>query len=261
MLIWIASYPRSGNTLMITALSEGWGTQSTSVFDRVDGPDGPTRTPAIDHPQINECRRADGPRMLKTHLKAHADSPDPAIFLVRDGRDSVVSYAHFVQDRPAKARPRFAEGRDFDELVMFLIEEGSRPFGTWSESVASWTQRRAPTEIVRYESLRDDPLFVTRQAVSALGVELGEPVGRMPSFDQMHASNPLVVRAGRVGDWRRELPDRAIERFAELHGETLVELGYESSSDPAEWDSTAVTTPATYPTEPHRSGEDSARRA
>ena len=32
----------------------------------------------------------------------------------------------------------------------------------------------------------------------------------------------------------------AVERFAELHGETLVRLGYESGVDPAEWGSVAV---------------------
>jgi hypothetical protein len=233
VLIWVASYPRSGNRLIRIALSTGWGIPGPSVFDAAERAraEGKRRLPNPERdPQIKAFRRSGGPSFLKTHLLAHADSPDPAVYLVRDGRDSVLSYAHFIAERPPLAR-----GRGFEELLMWQIGRSGGQFGSWSESYRAWSGREAPTAIVRFEDLREDPQGVARAKIAELGVELGPARGEMWSFERMRREDPTVVRRGQVGDWRREMPAAAIERFAELHGETLVDLGYERSADPAEW--------------------------
>ncbi|HKJ36101.1 MAG TPA: sulfotransferase domain-containing protein [Solirubrobacterales bacterium] len=234
MLIWVASYPRSGNRLIRIALSTGWRIDGPSVFDAAEQAraKGKRRLPdPARDPQIKAFRKAGGNNFLKTHLIAHADTPDPALFMVRDGRDSVLSYAHFMAGRPA-----LAQGRTFEQLLRELIERSGGQFGSWSECWRLWSEREAPTAIVRFEELREDPQGVARAKVAELGVELGPPQGEMWSFERMRSEDPSVVRRGQVGDWRREMPPEAIERFAELHGETLVELGYEQSPDPADWE-------------------------
>ncbi len=238
MLIWVASYPRCGNRLIRTALSAGWGFDGPSVFDAAERAraEGKRRLPNPKRdPQIKACREDIGPNFLKTHLLAHAGSKDRALLLIRDGRDSLVSYAHFMHQRPALARQR-----TYEQILLWLIERGGGDFGSWSQSVDAWTGRSAPTEIVRFERLRQDPLGIAREGVGLLGVDLGEPAGEMQSLERMREEDPSVVRSGRVGTWRREMPAAAVERFAQLHGETLVRLGYESSVDPAEWGSVAV---------------------
>lgn len=233
MLIWVASYPRCGNRLIRIALSAGWGFDGPSVFDAAERAraDGHRELPDPERdPQIEDRRKDPGPNFLKTHLVAHAAAADRGLYLVRDGRDSLVSYAHFIEQRQALGRER-----GFEQILLWLIERSGGDFGSWSQSVGAWTAREAPTEVVRFERLREDPLAVTREAVGLLGVELGEPAGEMPSLEQMREADPSVVRGGRVGDWRDEMPEAAVERFAELHGETLVRLGYERSADPADW--------------------------
>ncbi len=236
MLIWLASYPRSGSRLMRTALRSGWGIEGHSVFDRAErarrlGSRLPRRGPARD-PRIRRFRKREGLQVMKTHLLVHARTSDPALVLVRDGRDSCVSYAHLIKggEGPAQLRER-----SYEEVLLSLIEQRGKPFGSWSESVQAWTGRAAPAAIVRYEDLRVDPHGVARGALAELGLELGEPGGPMPSIEQMRRANPAVVRSGRTGGWREEMPERAIERFAELHGEALVRLGYEPSADPSRW--------------------------
>jgi hypothetical protein len=132
-------------------------------------------------------------------------------------------------------RPGLGPGRSFEELWMSVIETRNATFGDWSASVEAWIDRETTTAVVRFEDLRLDPQGVARDALSGIGVEVGQPRDRMQTLEEMRAADPTVVRSGRIGDWREEMPERAIERFAELHGEVLVRLAYESSPDPSEW--------------------------
>lgn len=241
MLIWVASYPRSGNRLIRTALSSGWAIPSHTVFDtnerarRLGIPR--RRRPAADR-RIRDFRGSEGPELLKTHLLAHAGSPDPALVLVRDGRDAVVSFARFLA--AGQGDPEWLSALRFEDVLLWVIEQRGDPFGGWSESVRVWTQRSAPVSVVRYEELRADPQGVARRALARLGTELGEPRRPMPSLEQMRSANPAIVGPGRVGGWREQMSARALERFGELHGDALVELGYERSADPGDWDGVEI---------------------
>jgi sulfotransferase family protein len=98
MLVWVASFPRSGNTFLRIILHRLYGVRASTVYD-VDGVAerlgeeliGYTGRPG----SLADMRASDEPHFIKTHRQrdADVDENDPAICLVRDGRDALVSWA------------------------------------------------------------------------------------------------------------------------------------------------------------------------
>jgi len=220
MLVWVASFPRSGNNLCLMTLSEAFGATTGSVLD----PDPLISRLSLD-PDVDlraAVRESSDRVFLKTHRLPGPNDGDPAIYLVRDGRDSLVSYAHFMQ---AQRHPRF-ESLSFEKALAKLIERKDHPYGSWSANVRSWTRREAPTKIVRFERLIEDPVGTMREAVTSLGMALPEQRGQLPTFDELHERNPKIFRRGKVGSWRSEFPARLEERFWELHGAEMLAMGY-----------------------------------
>jgi Sulfotransferase domain len=222
MIVWVASYPRSGNNLCSRQTLR-------SVFGATTG--------AVENPQmltprleldpeadpVEAMREHDETIFLKTHRIADANAPDPAIYLVRDGRDSLVSHAHFIRsqrDRSSKS------SRSFEETLAALIQRKDHPYGSWSANVRAWTHRKAPTQVIRFEELAEDSVEVVRKAVDALGVPLPEPSGEPPSFQELHEEDPELYRRGKSGVWKSEFPPDLQSLFWRLHGAEMEALGY-----------------------------------
>src|ERR1700736_4487757 len=104
MIVWIASYPRSGNTFFRTLLHSLYGQNTYSVFNDVFengeiggmGVTAHQRKPA----PLEELARHEQIYFVKTH--AQPSDASPAIYLLRDGRDSYVSQAHYLMMRQAQ---------------------------------------------------------------------------------------------------------------------------------------------------------------
>lgn len=159
---------------------------------------------------------------VKTHDLGSADDPTAAVYLIRDGRDAVVSYTHFL--RRAEEAP---EAQALEE-TMGQVVEGTLGFGSWSRHIEKWTTRMAPTYLVRFEDLLADPVTVVRDAAGALTLPLPpiNGVAKPPDFEEERRKRPLLVRRGITGSWRSEMPAAIEERFWELHGETMLAMGY-----------------------------------
>src|SRR5690349_13748869 len=103
MIIWLASFPRSGNTFLRILLHRLYGVQSSVVYD-VDGVArrlGDGAVGYIDRPgSYDEMRANNAVHFVKTHRQRDADidERDGAISLVRDGRDSLVSWARMQSE-------------------------------------------------------------------------------------------------------------------------------------------------------------------
>ena len=173
-------------------------------------------------------RRADrGPtRTARTILHQDAPprstgTPDRALYLVRDGRDSLVSQTHQVTNRDLK---KF-RGLSYDARMARLIAVGIRAHGTWSDNVRTWRNRSAPTAILRFEELIVDPVSTIARGREELSVPLPEVTGEVPSFEELHRVSDHLYRRGTVGSWRDEMPPRLHGRFWRLHGEEMVALG------------------------------------
>ena len=220
MIVWVASFPRSGNNLCLLTLSKVFDAETGSVLNpeslasRLElDPDADLRA---------SLRELDEMVYVKTHRVADPEDVDPALYLVRDGRDSLVSYAHFMRERGDE---RFAS-LSFEETLAALLEREDHPYGSWSGNVRSWLGRDAPTHVLRFEDLVADPVRAVRDAMTALGIALPEPGGRLPPFEELHRRNPLVFRRGKVGSWKSELPPDLERRFWRVHGAEMEALGY-----------------------------------
>ncbi|GLY96154.1 hypothetical protein Acsp02_34090 [Actinoplanes sp. NBRC 103695] len=98
MIVWVASFPRSGNTFLRIVLHRLYGVRTSTVYD-VDGVAerlGKDLIGFTDRPgSLSEMRATDELHFVKTHRQhdADVDEDDRAICLVRDGRDALVSWA------------------------------------------------------------------------------------------------------------------------------------------------------------------------
>lgn len=160
--------------------------------------------------------------LVKTHETREAKTDEPAIYLVRDGRDAILSYAHFA----IATQARGFESRSVEEAVRDLIK-GRLGVGAWSDHVDRWTRRSAPTTVIRFEDLIGDPAVTVRDTLSSLGISLPRPTGTAPTFSARHARNPTMFRRGYAGVWKAEMPPALEQLFWNRHGAQMKALGYD----------------------------------
>jgi hypothetical protein len=134
MLVWVASFPRSGNTFLRILLHRWYGVHTSTVYD-VDGvaqrlgtdPVGFTERTA----SYADLRAAPEAYLVKTHRQRDADvHPDgQAICLVRDGRDALVSWARQASEQdPATFETH---------LTAMITRTGAVGTGGWGSNVLS----------------------------------------------------------------------------------------------------------------------------
>lgn len=217
MIVWLASYPRSGNTFLRAVLHAVYGVPTYSVYaddDPVAQRVGPAlvgyRPKPSDRPSM-----AASPELyfVKTHKRCKGDGY-PAICLVRDGRDAVVSHA--------RLRASLAVGPSAPSFEVLLRGEITRPYvdgepssGTWGGNVLSWLRSTsAPVVWLRYEQLVVDPIAAVERAVSALVPDLvANRDAAIPRFDDLRNVDRAFFRRGAVGSHRDEMPEELHDLF------------------------------------------------
>lgn len=193
-IIWIASYPRSGNTwtraflhslftvmrnhaaeaIDINAIEEGGLLENAaSLYPRFLGKPVFLATPAeiaAARPWVQAAlvESAERPIYVKTHNARLMDHGSPlinmgvslgAIYLVRNPLDVAISYAHLTDVAIDVIIDRMAtSGWGWARSNEGGIERVRVILGSWSENVASWTQPPHPAVLVaRYEDLLAKP--------------------------------------------------------------------------------------------------------
>jgi len=194
MIIWIASYPKSGNT-WIRALIEAWHLGEVDINNmRISSGDNDPypyqivaplpmaelpieeklmlRPAALLHMAKIYHRR---PLLLKTH---HANIntsgidliPPPvtakAVYIVRDPRDTAISIAEHMGLSIDDAIARMAQ----DNWTIGRSDKPPHVLTDWSGHVSSWTNGdKFPIITVRYEDLLTDPVGSFSQVLKFLG--------------------------------------------------------------------------------------------
>jgi hypothetical protein len=161
MLLWLASFPRSGNTFFRVLLKQLYGLSSFDLHQ----PHPPFRPQfkhmigeaVLDLPP-SELARDGRLHIVKTHELPQEDYP--AIYLVRDGRDAIASYARFLLDSGY-----YGSGADYPSVLRRLIES-SESYG----GCAYQTQVRhctCPFRIQEPDNLKiiDAPIIVMLGAI------------------------------------------------------------------------------------------------
>jgi hypothetical protein len=168
---------------------------------------------------IAALQRDERYHIVKTHNLPEEDYP--AIYLVRDGRDALVSFARFVLP------PEHADNRDEYLALLRQLIEGTGSYGGWSGNVRAWMARRTTTVVVRFDDLIKSPLDELRRAMATIGMKAPEAAAmNLPTFGDLQRLGPHFFRKGRTGAWREEMPDELHLLFWRRHGDTMRALGY-----------------------------------
>jgi hypothetical protein len=207
-LVWLASYPRSGNTFLRTILWHCFGLRSASVYPQDLGGNRALEEYVghIEHgPQMYDRLQESGVSLVKTH--EYPRDANPAIYVIRDGHAACVSLWRFYQG----------------SIPLGAVIEGRHRFGTWADHVKAWSPRVRPnTMLLIYEELRHD-LPGCLEKISRF---LGSPVtgDRLPDRDTIAASDGRWVR--QQSRWQTELEGGNLARFNEINADVLEAYGY-----------------------------------
>lgn len=220
--LFVASYPRSGNTWLRFLLAD-LVAQRDIDFAAVEAV-----VPVVGRHADAPRALPGGGRVIKTHEPFRREYRR-AIYIVRDVRDVALSYERFITGYGI----RYASRQEFLRAFMTGTVGG---YGAWVDHVASWRERRprADVLVLRYEDLRRDPLAALRAAVAHAGLDrsleqlertlgnnslaaMGAKERRNKDFiaeqlgwDGDHA----FVGAGAVGGWRGRLSRADLEILA-----------------------------------------------
>lgn len=220
MILWLASYPRSGNTLLRTLLFKCFGQETYSKYN--DGSDiGKSASLAQEVGHRNYAGAWDAfysyaLRSEKLHIiKTHDAPPDDqkAIYVIRDATASLVSYYHYLE--------RYAAYK----ADIYDVIAGAVSFGDWSEHYHAWRPAQRPnTLFLRFEELTDDVESAIKKIADFTGFPFSKDMP--PDFADLHKKFPEFFRSGSNKRNREELTEEQLHFLHFMHGELMQELGY-----------------------------------
>jgi hypothetical protein len=247
--VFLTAYPRSGSVWMRFLLTD-------ALVGDADFPLVHATVPYVGrHHDVPEVVPGGG-RVIKTH-EPYMSRYRRAIHLVRDPRDVVISYFHFLQRiEKIVVDPTDDVEASFDHHVDAFLAGRVDGFGTWQYNLDTWLEapeRGADVIRVRYEDLKADPATEIRRLTDWLGCDLTDAdiarviencsVERMqasesearandPRFFNRHAMRTglPVVREGRAGGWRTNLTADQQRRFS-VFASGLSALGYPAPAE------------------------------
>ena len=176
-------------------------------------------------------------------------------FIYRDPRDVVVSEAHYLREmnRWHRLTPYFRKLESIDDAIMLSIngleppvagidfpniaERFARYRGWLSDSGCFTLKFEDLISERRPELIQQLAEFYVRQ--SGVTLDLAACVAEMSGRIAPQKSH--TFRSGKKAGWQREFTAAHRERFAEIAGDLLVELGYEPNLD---WATEPVASPA-----------------
>ncbi len=156
------------------------------------------------------------------------------IYLVRDGRDVLTSYYHYLVTRK--------NGVSLSGLI-----EGDNTFGDWGGHVMSWENGKCKEKIlIHYEDLLADPVHelerlcdflewqpnhdVILRAVEKSSFQhlrsLEEKYGGLHSVTQSGGRKSAFFRKGETGDWKNLFSSKDLDTFWNRYGNVMAGLGY-----------------------------------
>lgn len=206
--IWLASYPRSGNTLLRTVLYQCFGLVSASIYPNDLGGNKELESYVghIEHGDKGKISFPDGAIPL---VKTHEPSPDDggAVYVVRDGRAACVSFWEFYRRR----------------LPLEAVIAGQHRFGTWANHLSAWQPwARQNTLLLKYEDVVSDLPIVLERLSGFLNAEIIN--SKIPKRETVAGVDGRWVR--KKSDWREVMTDKHIELFHQTNGWMMEKMGY-----------------------------------
>ncbi|XAM00172.1 sulfotransferase domain-containing protein [Phycisphaeraceae bacterium D3-23] len=211
----------------------------------------------LPHPQLS-ILPIGFPAIMHGHQTVSKKRPH-SVYVVRDGRDVMVSYYFFMTrdlGQPANKRAEQKRARFFPpdadrsdicaNLPYFIKAHMTSPIASkanWADHVQSYLRSGLEgVPLLRYESLLTDGQAALSDAMADLTGEAADADSvtealRRNAFDKQKSKPKFgadgkegksVMRKGVHGDWKNHFTKEAAQVFQSYAGDTLTELGYET---------------------------------
>lgn len=229
MIVWLASYPRSGNTLVRMILNKRFLAKTYSLYgDLSDIGRSPALRDFTGHANLAPLtpaslklkRESEMTYFIKTHEPPFVSTciEDRVIYIARDGRDAVCSYHRYLR----KFGERFYS---MDDVIL-----GQVLFGQWGEHVLAWRSASRENHLyLKYEDYLSSPENFMRRLQEFVG--LPDTDEEMPGFDSLRAANRDFFAKGTARGWVNELSHQQHDLFLHVHGDAMRTLGYLEGSE------------------------------
>lgn len=221
MIVWLASYPRSGNTLLRTIFKHCFG-----IYSYADEPvnyknefrDNPELVGHIEYKGdwqqfYSYARESSELFLVKTHFPPVDNQPH--IYIVRDGRAAICSYKRFQKNY-----------NDIDVSLVELIL-GVDAYGGWSEHYYKWNNREIDKRlVVRFEDLVNISKKKLSELSEFIGFNKNVPPWQNP-LSQLKRTEPNFFSTHESGFTPNEPWSPSLEYLFEMiHGELMFQLEY-----------------------------------
>lgn len=232
----VVGYPKSGNTWMQSLMAGMlYGIDTVLLTDKL------AQEIIPDVHARKYYKRFGALNMFKSHYLPRPDYKR-VIYLVRDGRDALVSYYHFHQ--------KLGRAVTIDKM----LDEGEWLFPSyWHEHVEAWLENPYDADIifVKYEDLKTKPLEVLRRISEFLGIKRDDTFmqklingtdidkmrarvinsGGMANQNWVGKKGGDFFRKGIVGDYKNTLNEKQIMHFNKLSKNALIHFDYQVEDD------------------------------
>lgn len=212
MIVWLASFPRSGNSFFRTVSKDTYGIPIYSIYQEYF-----YRSPD----ELSQMDNAEQVYFVKTH-ELPSDSR-PAIYLVRDGRDALVSYTWFDFAFRGLSEADVTKSQ-FQELLKQKITDDV--FGGWSKNALAWVNRPQQTFVMRFEDWITEPERSIADALRRFGATPTRTQAAPVTFEALRQKAPKIFRKGKIGGWKQEMPEPLHKLFWRHHRNAMQAFGY-----------------------------------
>jgi Sulfotransferase domain len=256
-IVWLASYPKSGNTwvrFLLYSAIYGAPSQSLDIAGKI---------PDIHRPIAFEPQDT-GPQLCKTHFAYSEQHPkitdtQGAVLIVRDPRDVFFSALNYRRLAGLTSQ----QLSDEQYAKHYIAARGdpdfkSLGFGTWGSHALSWkNQSQFPVYVVKYEDLKADTSSELSKIIDFIGIDVQQTMVdkavNASSFDTMRAmeirekhskskkpnaqslfigtqsarqSNTYFMNTGKTGQSLASISPTIEKAFLESFAQDMAGLGY-----------------------------------
>lgn len=270
-IVWLASYPKSGNTWTRVFLANfifnpkepmpinqvhrlGMGDAITKSYKMVcKGPFNPAdhllmlklrnrvlRGIVSNKADINFIKSHNIKNQAFGHTLIPTEFSRAAVYIIRDPRDMVISYAKHYGQTIDKAIDSVSNG---DNTTAANDDSVKQYLGTWSQHVEAWTKAKdVPLVVQRYEDMIDKPKETFSELLKFLGIPYDDAqlekaisfssIGEMKKqekvepFIERSSNSQTFFGRGTSGHWREVLTAEQAAKIEKLHGKVMRKFGY-----------------------------------